>query len=103
MADIIANQTDIDAVIVFEEGEVTMVVPDRIWKYPGQSVQWIVVPPNAANIIFDIEDTPIDWESNPHNQTRIKGTVRREARGDYKYSVSDGKGNVVDPRLRIKG
>jgi plastocyanin len=102
MADTIKNPTDLHAVIVFEEGEVKMVVPDEIWASPGQSVQWIVVPPNNAKVIFDIEDTPIDWESDPRDQSRIKGRVRREARGEYKYSVSDGAGNTIDPRLRVK-
>jgi plastocyanin len=77
-------------------------VPDTIWAYPGQSVQWIVVPSNEAKVTFDIEDDPIDWVSNPSKNARISGTVRRKAIGDYKYSVSDGKGNVVDPRLRVK-
>ena len=103
MAGNIANQTGIDAVIVFEEGEVKMVVPDNIRAYPGQSVQWIVVPPNMAEVIFDFKLGPIDWDSHPSGETRIKGTVRREARGEYKYSVKDGKGNVIDPRLRIRG
>jgi plastocyanin len=103
MADTIVNQTGVHAAIIFEGEEIKMVVPDTIWVYPGQSVQWIVVPSNGAKVTFDIEDDPIDWISNPSKNARISGKVRREARGDYKYSVSDGKGNVVDPRLRVKG
>jgi hypothetical protein len=103
MADTIANQRDLHAVIVFEEGEVKMVVPDNIRAYPGQSVQWIVVPPNTAEVIFDFEAGPIDWDPSSSGKSRIKGTVKREARGEYKYSVNDGKGNIVDPRLRIRG
>ena len=102
MADINANQTDIHAVIIFEKGEIKMIVPDKIWAYPGQSVQWIVVPPNDAKITFDIEDDPMDWITNPSKNARILGKIQRDATGDYKYSVSDGQGNVVDPRLRIR-
>ena len=103
MADVIANQRDIHAAIIFEDGEVTMVVPDEIWASPGDLVQWIVVPPNMAEVIFDVANCPIDWKSDPRGNMRIKGTVRPDAEGEYKYSVSDGKGNVVDPRLQIKG
>ena len=103
MADIIENQRGIHAAIIFEEGEVTMVVPDIIRAHPGESVQWIVVPPNMAEVSFKIENDPMEWDHDSRGQTRIVGRVRRDARGEYKYSVSDGKGNVVDPRLRIKG
>ena len=103
MADIIENQRGIHAAIIFEEGELTMVVPDIIRAHPGESVQWIVVPPNMAEVGFKIEDDPMEWGSDPRGHTRIMGTVRREARGEYTYSVSDGRGNVVNPRLRIKG
>ncbi|MBW2494145.1 MAG: hypothetical protein JRE43_05295 [Deltaproteobacteria bacterium] len=103
MADIIENQRGIHAAIIFEEGEVTMVVPDIIRAHPGESVQWIVVPPNVAEVSFKIDNDPMEWDSDCRGHTRIVGTVRRDARGEYKYSVSDGKGNVVDPRLRIKG
>jgi hypothetical protein len=61
-----------------------------------------VVPPNNAKITFGIGDSPFDWESNPSDHARITGTVKREAIGEYKYSVSDGKGNVIDPRLQIR-
>jgi len=102
MADIIQNQTDIHAAIIFEDGELKMVVPDTILASPGQSVQWIVVPQNNAKISFQIGDSPFDWESNPSDHARITGKVRRDAIGEYKYSVSDGKGNVIDPRLQIR-
>jgi hypothetical protein len=103
MADKIQNQKGIHAVIVFEDGELKMVVPEDIPASPGQSVQWIVVPPNKAEVIFDIGDSPLEWESNPSDHSRITGTVKRDARGDYNYAVSDGKGNTIDPRLRIRG
>ncbi len=102
MADLIQNQTDIHAVIVFKDGELKMVVPDVIPVVPGQTVQWIVVPPNTAEIKFKNGETPLDWDIRPSKNNRITGTVQRDARGEYKYSVTDGQ-NTIDPRLQIKG
>jgi hypothetical protein len=102
MADTITNPTDITAVIVFDENGLKMVVPDPIKVPSGRTVKWVVVPPsNKAEVFFGENESPFDWGSQSDDSI-ITGTIQRDAKGEYKYSVRDGKGNIMDPRIQIK-
>jgi len=102
MPDHIPNPTDSDALIVFEHKKLKMVFPDEIVAAPGQWLEWEITLNQDATVIFD-DGSPFEVETLDSDNGRIKGMIRRDAVGIYKYSVTDKKGDTtIDPRIRIK-
>ncbi len=99
----IPNPTGMDAVIVFEKKKLKMIFPNDVEVIPGQTVEWLIEPPELdAELFFDVNaDSPFDWHSKKAANGKIKGTVKRDAVGLYKYSVT-ASGDTIDPRLRVR-
>ncbi len=96
------NPTDSDALIVFENKKLKVVLPDEIVAVPGQQLEWEITLNEAATVSFD-GDSPFKWQKQPSSHGRIKGTIERDAVGIYKYSVTDAAGDTtIDPRIRVK-
>ena len=97
-----------DSVIFFDNQQLDMVFPDDFEVLPGQSVEWEIKPSNSeAWVFFDRSidnpfESPFDWQGEKSFKGKIAGTIKRDAVGLYKYSVRDAKGNIIDPRFRIK-
>jgi hypothetical protein len=69
---------------------------------PGQWLEWELTVGQAATVTFD-DGSPFIWEKLDSTNGRIKGMIKRDAVGIYKYSVTDDKGKItIDPRIRIK-
>ena len=98
----IPNPTDSDALIVFENKKLKIVLPDEIVAAPGQRLEWEITLKDVATVSFN-SGSPFDWKKRTSTNGRIKGTIERDAVGIYKYSVTDAAGNItIDPRIRIK-
>ncbi len=104
----IKNETGTDAVICFGEKVLEMVCPEEFEVLPGQPVEWRIVPPNEVTVKFDANDSPVEWsklsskDPNTGVVGPIKGTIKRDAQGIYKYSVTDTMGNTIDPRVKVR-
>ena len=104
----IKNDTSMDAVICFGEKNVCMVFPEEFEVLPGQPVEWRIVPLNEVTVKFDANDSPVEWpeasskDPNTGVVGPIKGTIKRDAQGIYKYSVTDELGNTIDPRVKVR-
>jgi hypothetical protein len=107
MADI-KNPRGMDAVIFFDNEQLDMVFQDDFEVLPGQSVEWVIRPSKSeAWMFFDSSsnnpfESPFDWQGEKSFKGKIRGTIKRDAVGVYKYSVRDAKGNTIDPRFHVK-
>jgi len=97
------NPRGIDAAIIIEDNAFKMVVPDDLEASPGQLVTWVITPGGQdAELSFaDENDSPLDWSTKKNVGNKIQGTVKRDAKGLYKYSVT-ANGVTIDPHIRIK-
>jgi hypothetical protein len=100
------NPTNKHAVILFDDKNVDRIIPDEFEASEGTIVEWVIQNPNETRIYFE-DDSPFDWKSkmSTGEHKKITGTVKANTKRKkpYKYFVSDGQGNTIDPRLRIKG
>jgi plastocyanin len=96
------NPTDANAAIIFENKKLKVVFPDELVVVPGEKVEWEITLPEDVTVVFD-PDSPFDWSKQSSSSGRIKGRIKREAIGIYKYSVTDIAGEItIDPRIRVK-
>ena len=96
------NPTDTNAAIIFENKKLKAVFPDELVVLPGQEVEWEITLPEDVMVVFD-SGSPFKWSKQSSSSGRIKGTIKREAIGIYKYSVTDIAGAItIDPRIRVK-
>jgi hypothetical protein len=100
------NPIDKHAVILFVDKNLDRIIPDEFEAKEGTVVEWVIRSPNATRIDFK-DDSPLEWsyQMSDGDHEKITGTVQKDTkrRKPYKYFVSDGQGNTIDPRLRIKG
>jgi plastocyanin len=102
MSTIIDNPRGINAAIVFNGKDLKAVIPDEIEVDQGEPVEWEVESTETVVLSFG-SDSPVEWNEQESSDNKIKGTIKREAHGVYKYTVSDIAGNItIDPRIRIK-
>ena len=101
-----SNPTDKHAVILYVDKNVDRIIPDSFEAKEGEIVEWVIRDPNQTRIVFQ-GDSPLEWTSkmSKGNHTKITGTVQPHTsrKTPYKYIVSDGQGNEIDPRVQIKG
>lgn len=104
----IPNLTTGNATIVFHDKNLNRIIPDKACVHvsEGTSVEWVIIPPNETSVEFK-GDSPFDWhrKMSTGKHEKISGVVREGAVREkpYKYVVTDSHGNVIDPRLQIKG
>jgi len=102
MSTIKRNPTNVNAVIVFDGKDIKQIVPDEFEVAPGQTVEWEVAPNDTAILAFK-EESPFKWSSQTSSGGKITGTIKRNAIGVYKYSVSDAAGKItIDPRIHVR-
>ncbi len=100
----IKNPEDVDAVIVFNAaGDLLMVVPEEFEIGKNEPVKWVISPHNQATVSFGHTRSPLKWDDKGDSKA-IVGDVKPNAKaGAYKYTVTDTKGNIIDPRMRVRG
>lgn len=97
-----ANSASPNAAIIFEDNDLKMIVPDPFEADPGQTVTWVITPTGRDVELTFVGDSPFDWSTKKNTGNKIEGTVLRQAKGWYKYSVSTPGGRTIDPHIRIK-
>ncbi len=99
------NPTDKHAVILFSDKNLERIIPDEFVAHEGEIVEWIIRDPNQTRIVFE-GDSPLEWSSKMSTglHKKITGTVQpyTNRKTPYKYTVVDGQGNSLDPRVQIK-
>ena len=71
----IKNDTSMDAVICFGEKGLEMVFPEELEVFPGQPVEWRIVPPHEVTVKFDADDSPLEWPSKTSSKDALTGVV----------------------------
>jgi plastocyanin len=99
------NPIDVHAVVIMGEKGIERIIPDEFDAKEGTTVQWMIKDPDKIRINFR-GDTPLEWDDetsdSPHE--KMTGTVRQNTAREapYKYYVSDGQGNTIDPKIRVR-
>jgi hypothetical protein len=103
---VIKNPKGLHAVILHDKDKnLKMVVPEKFEARPGERVEWVIEPSNLqVGVTFDASTgSPLDWQSEKSVGGKLRGTVAPDAEDKvYKYTVTDGNGNTMDPRVRVK-
>lgn len=98
------NPMDKHAVILFVDKNLDRIIPDEFVAHEGEIVEWVIRDPNETRIAFQ-GDSPLEWISrmSKGDHTKITGTVQpyTNRKTPYKYTVSDGQGNEIDPHVVI--
>jgi hypothetical protein len=94
----------VDAVIIFDtKGNLKMVVPEEFEIFEDEPIKWAIEPQNQATVSFDPNHNPMDGWVDQTGDKVIEGKIKQKTKAQpYKYSVTDSKGNTIDPQIRVR-